>query len=95
MNQCANLRSPSPTVGRKTQICTLIHTNLESQIPSLTINLHIRREKYPVSVSIVGAPELPGLGVARDVDVPDRHEDHVRADGAQAAHQLGAREAIQ
>ena len=25
----------TPTVGRKTQICTLIHTNLESQIPSL------------------------------------------------------------
>ena len=27
-----------PTMGKKTQICTLIHANLESQIPSLLIN---------------------------------------------------------
>ena len=29
-----------PTVGWKTQICTLIHANLESQIPSLFLNHH-------------------------------------------------------
>ena len=31
---CKFALSP-PTVGRKTQMCTLMHTNLESQIPSL------------------------------------------------------------
>ena len=34
---CKFALSP-PTVGRKMQICTLIHTNLESQIPSLLMN---------------------------------------------------------
>ena len=33
---CESALSP-PTVGSKTQICTHIHPNLESQIPSLHI----------------------------------------------------------
>ena len=44
-----------------------------------------------LSVPTVGAAELPGLGMARDVAVADGHADHVRADGAQAPHQLRPR----
>ena len=35
----------SPRVGRKTQICTLNHTNLEAQIPSLQIMQGLKRRE--------------------------------------------------
>ena len=48
VNQGANLRATPPTAGRKTQIGTLIHANLESQIPRLH-TIHVKNYMAPPS----------------------------------------------